>query len=641
MEFKRLPSKEWYTLGGLVVLSLTAIYGVIWKSSYDLDNALAIYKQESSVELQSATTKVEDYFSGIRRDLRLIAKIPGVRSFRGEGELNNASKETITAIYQDFKTNFGVDEIHISPVGYDPRVNDVDGNPYSPWVTFDTNISFQNWGRSKDALPRLEVIRGQLELLKNKFDTETSYNTKDYPFLVGVEKNPRQENIVITIPFFGKDSILVGGISAIISVKRLANIMPKEGYAIVSKKLGFIASPDVTISRSDIKATATALRPDPASLFSSSVSAKLFDLEADWNVWATRNDKFFYESPAVLNLYYFRYSSMGFVFLFAFALGAVWVRKVNINQKVAIILESIDSATWSVLSGTKQVAKSSSIIGSGAKRQATALEDTSTSLVEMTVRAKYNAKAAQKVETLVCEIKESTQLGADLIFQMTDSMEQMRVASQEAASIVETINSIAFQTNLLALNAAVEAARAGDAGKGFAVVAEEVRALAARSSSAAKDTADKIARSHSLTDSISKLSTDARSKMDQILERVDESVNSIGQVAKDSDEQSEGINKLSRAVMEIDVVTQLNAHAADKLTRLSEVILGRTAPLRDISDALNKVVRISADGHNRHSLAPMDQVNSELGWGEEAENKIEQKEGVVSDPIPTGALAQI
>lgn len=639
MEFKRLPSKEWYTLGGLVVLSLTAIYGVIWKSSYDIENALSPYKQESSVELQSATTKVEDYFSGIRRDLRLIAKIPGVRSFRGEGELNNASKETITAIYQDLKTNFGVDEIHISPVGYDPRVNDVDGNPYSPWATFDGDIYFQDWKRSKDAMPRLEVIRGQLEFLKNKFDTETSYDTKAYPFLIGVERGAKQENVAVTIPFFGKDSTLIGGISAVISAKHVVGLLPKEGYALTSKKVGFTGSPDAEFLRPELKGLASSLKPNPSVLFSSSVPAKLYDLDADWNVWTTKSDNFFYESPAVLNLYYFRYSSIGFVFLFAFALGAVWYRKVDMNLRVAKILESIDSATWSVLSGTKQVAKSSSIIGSGAKRQATALEDTSTSLVEMTVRAKYNARAAQKVETLVCEIKESTQLGADLIFQMTDSMEQMKVASQEAASIVETINSIAFQTNLLALNAAVEAARAGDAGKGFAVVAEEVRALAARSSSAAKDTADKIARSHSLTDSISKLSTDARSKMDQILERVDESVNSIGQVAKDSDEQSEGINTLSRAVMEIDVVTQLNAHAADKLTRLSQVILGRTAPLRDISEALNQVVRINTDGRNRHSLAPMDQVNSELGWGEESEEEIKQKEGVVADPIPTGALA--
>jgi hypothetical protein len=641
MEFRRLPSKEWYTVGGLVMLSLVAIYGVIWKSSADLENALALYKKDSSVQLQSVTKDVEDYFSDIRRDLRLLAKIPGIRNFRGEDALNSSSKETVLAIYQVLKSNFGVEELHITPVGYDPRINDVDGNPYSPWATFDGTIYFQNWTRSKEALPRLETISNQIELFKNKFETEASYDTKSYPFLIGADKSTKQEYFTVTIPFFAKDSTLVGGISAVISTKRILEELPKAGFGLVSQKLGYFGSPDATLLRAEMKSLAKSLKNDPAVLFSSYSKANFLDLDSDWNLWISKNDSNYFESPAVVNLYNFRYSSIGFVLIFALALGAVWFRKVNMNHKVARILESIDSATWSVLSGTKQVAKSSSIIGSGAKRQASALEDTSTSLVEMTVRAKYNAHAAQKVETLVCEIKESTQIAADLIFQTTDAMEQMKVASQEAASIVETINSIAFQTNLLALNAAVEAARAGDAGKGFAVVAEEVRALAARSSSAAKDTSDKIARSHSLTESISKLSTDARSKMDQILQRVDESVNSIGAVAKDSDEQSEGINTLSRAVMEIDVVTQLNAHAAEKLTRLSEVILGRTAPLRDISEALNQVVRINSANRNRQSLAPMDQVNSELSWGEESVTKKEQTEGVVSDPIPTGVLAQL
>ncbi len=641
MEFKKLPIRERLVLLGLCLMSAVSIYGVISKSSYDLNSALELYKEESKVELVSKATELENFFSGIRRDLRLLSKIPGIRNFKGEGDLNFTTQETFKAIYHDLKTNYGVSELHIIAADYDPHIKDIDKKPYSPWVSFDGRFSFQNWSESANAMPRLEAFEDHVSWLAEKYQTESYYDIRSYPFLIGAEKGPKPTNAVISLPFFAKNAKFVGSIGAVVSFKHLAELLPKEGHALVSGKGKVYISPDPRLADSQIRSLALNLKPEQDVFFSDYQGLNVQDLANDWNIWVTKSDKFYADSASVQNLYYFRYTSIIFVLLLTLSLAGVWHRKVSVNIKLAEIMETVDSATWSVLSGIKEVARSSTIIGNGAKRQSGALEDTSTSLVQMTVRAQYNADAAKKVEGLVCDIKESTQLAADLIFQMTDAMAQMKVASQEAASIVETINSIAFQTNLLALNAAVEAARAGDAGKGFAVVAEEVRALAARSSSAAKDTADKIERSHNLTDSLSQLSSDAKAKMDQILERVDESVSSIGKVAIDSDDQSRGINTLSRAVMEIDVVTQLNTHAADKLTRLSEIILSRTTPMKEISDSLNKVIAKESRGNSQKlGLAPMEQVNSELGWGEEISTDALLGEGVVADPTPTGVMAQ-
>ena len=611
MEFKKLPLKERLQFGAIILASALAIAGVYWKSNQDLESAITRFKEDATKKTASVAASVENYFYHVTRDLSLASLLPGIKHLEyGDSYISDETKGTLAVIFRDMQNYFNAKEMHITPAGYE--------STQYPLITLDGNYHAGDWGGFSDAQNRMSTIQSHVELLKAEYETESSFNYTETSSTVTPDSENNPENLVFSVPFFDSTGKFRGVISAVIPTSSVTNLVPKESYVLVNPASKYQASPTYAENFAAKSALIKSLSVDPAAIFSVVTPLKLGEAKSNWFIWASKKDSLFYERADVEGLYYFRYISIALVSIIALAIGAIWYKKVTIGFRIAEILSTVESATGSILSGTKHVSNSSVTISNGAHRQSSALEDTSASLVEMTVRAKFNAIAATSVENLVRDIKETTTAGADLIFQMTDSMQQMKQASEEAASIVETINSIAFQTNLLALNAAVEAARAGDAGKGFAVVAEEVRALAQRSSSAAKDTADKIARSHSLTKSLSHLSNDAKNKMDQILARVDESVMQIGQVARDSEEQSSGINRVSRAVMEIDVVTQLNSHAADKLAILTEVILTRTAPLRKIAGALKRMYSGKAVASTQiNELEPMDQVNAAYGWGEE------------------------
>jgi hypothetical protein len=626
MEFKKLPLKELVHFGGLVVASALSIAGVYWTSNQDLESALNRYISDSSAASTAVAESVEDVFNDITRDLHLASVLPSVKQISAGGYyVSDETKSTLEAIFKNLQAQFGAKEIHITHANFE-------ASDY-PSITLDGNYYSGDWSGISDAQERLEAIQAQSAVLKDAFETEASFNFDELATNVIPDSKDSPKNFIFSVPYFSENGQFGGVVSAVIPTGISAKLLPRNSYVLVSPERNFQTAPLYDVTFSQQRNLIKSLTKDSSVLFSDVIKINLGDSKTQWHIWAKQSDDIFYERADVAGLYYVRYISLGLLSIVALALGALWYKKVSIGFKIAEILSTVESATGSILSGTDQVSKSSAIISGGASRQSAALEDTSTSLVEMTVRAKFNAIAATSVENLVRKIKDTTTAGASLIFQMTDSMQQMKQASEEAASIVETINSIAFQTNLLALNAAVEAARAGEAGKGFAVVAEEVRALAQRSSSAAKDTAEKIERSHSLTNSLSKLSTDAKTKMDQILTSVDESVMKIGLVARDSEEQSSGIDKVSRAVMEIDVVTQLNSHAADKLEMLTEVILNRTTPLKKIADALKRMYRgHSGSGQSVKILEPMDEVNSEYGWGEEApvRHKSQPSQGVAT-----------
>ena len=135
------------------------------------------------------------------------------------------------------------------------------------------------------------------------------------------------------------------------------------------------------------------------------------------------------------------------------------------------------------------VASISQQMADGTATQAAAIEETSSSLEEMSAMTRQNAENATQADKLMQHVQGITSGATDSMGRLMEFMQEISTASDKTQKIIKTIDEIAFQTNLLALNAAVEAARAGEAGAGFAVVADEVRNLAMRAAEAAKNTA--------------------------------------------------------------------------------------------------------------------------------------------------------
>ena len=210
-------------------------------------------------------------------------------------------------------------------------------------------------------------------------------------------------------------------------------------------------------------------------------------------------------------------------------------------------------------------------LSEAASEQAAALEETSSSLEEMSSMTHQNAENTARANKLMTAAQEVTQKANLSMDDLTGSMKEMAQASEQTQKIVKTIDEIAFQTNLLALNAAVEAARAGEAGTGFAVVAREVRNLALRAAEAAKNTSNLMVDIVNRIKSGVNLVAVTNSAFQQLSTSSAQVVEVMGQIAAASQEQSQGIDQINKAVAEMSKVTQQNAASAQELASLMAI----------------------------------------------------------------------
>jgi methyl-accepting chemotaxis protein len=251
---------------------------------------------------------------------------------------------------------------------------------------------------------------------------------------------------------------------------------------------------------------------------------------------------------------------------------------------------NLDQGATQTASAARQVSAASQNLSSGASEQAASVEETSASLEEMSSMIRSTADNAQRAKELAGEARGVAQAGSQTMAEMTQAMNAIDQSSGEVAKIVKNIDEIAFQTNILALNAAVEAARAGEAGAGFAVVADEVRSLAQRSAAAAKETAEKIDAAIASSRHGSRSCEKVRESLTQISEKVLSTDTLVGAIATAAREQSQGIEQINTAIIQMDQVTQNNSASAEESASAAEELDAQAASLKDMVGQLRKLV---------------------------------------------------
>ena len=260
-------------------------------------------------------------------------------------------------------------------------------------------------------------------------------------------------------------------------------------------------------------------------------------------------------------------------------MGMALKKLVSNNQHA---LGNIKDAAYQVTTSSSQVASASEALAQGSTEQASAIEQITASIDDVAEKTKQNASQANVAASLMGQAIVDVKKGNEEMQQMVTAMQDINKASENISKIIKVIDDIAFQTNILALNAAVEAARAGEAGKGFAVVAEEVRNLAAKSASAAAETAEMIEDSIAKVEAGSKIAHETAVALEEITEVVKKSETIIHEIADASNYQATAIAQIDQAIEQVSQVVQTNSATSQQCAAASIELSNQAGRVREM-----------------------------------------------------------
>ena len=246
--------------------------------------------------------------------------------------------------------------------------------------------------------------------------------------------------------------------------------------------------------------------------------------------------------------------------------------KNNVNgtiQQLKTIVTEIRESSGQIDSTSQEIAIGNNNLSARTEQQAAALEQVASSMEQITSTVRQNADNAKHANSLASDAGNTADQGGIVVQQAVDAMTEINQSSNRIAEIIGVIDEIAFQTNLLALNASVEAARAGEQGRGFAVVATEVRNLAQRSATSAKEIKDLINDSVKKVHAGSELVNESGAKLQEIVTGVKKVKDIVAEIAAASSEQASGIDQVSLAITSMDDLTQQNAALAEQASAAS------------------------------------------------------------------------
>ncbi|WP_075256724.1 methyl-accepting chemotaxis protein [Herbaspirillum camelliae] len=265
--------------------------------------------------------------------------------------------------------------------------------------------------------------------------------------------------------------------------------------------------------------------------------------------------------------------------------GELMLSLKKMNDSLHSIVSQVRNGTDTIATASSQIAIGNLDLSSRTEEQASSLEETASVMEEITATVKQNSDNARQANQLAKSASKIAVDGGKVVGQVVHTMSSINESSKQIVEIISVIDGIAFQTNILALNAAVEAARAGEQGRGFAVVATEVRSLAQRSSSAAKEIKALIDNSVAQVNEGSRLVETAGKTMGDVVASVQRVTDIVSEITAASVEQTQGIEEINRAISQMDEVTQQNAALVEEAAAAAQ-------SLQNQAQSLSRVVSV-------------------------------------------------
>lgn len=314
--------------------------------------------------------------------------------------------------------------------------------------------------------------------------------------------------------------------------------------------------------------------------------------------------------------------------------------KSTFNTILASLIDTfgnINSAAEQVNSGANQVSNGAQALSQGATEQASAIEQLSERIVDVSDQINSNATAAKTAAGIVNDNTDEVNKCDNDMKNMLTAMDEIGSSSNEISKIIKVIDDIAFQTNILALNAAVEAARAGAAGKGFAVVADEVRSLAAKSAEAANQTTQLIQSSVNTVDKGTKIAKQTAEALLSIVDSSNKINDLVQEIAESSTRQSEAVNQINTGVEQISSVIQTNTATAEESAAASEELSGQSLILKNMVNKFKLGDKDKLFGKNAvHQSGDGPVITNSFAFNDTASSETSSKEAPKDDEFTFG-----
>jgi methyl-accepting chemotaxis protein len=279
----------------------------------------------------------------------------------------------------------------------------------------------------------------------------------------------------------------------------------------------------------------------------------------------------------------------------------------NTLEMIVAPIATVKVAIEAISTASKEIAQGNADLSRRTEEQAASLEKTAASMEELSSTVKQNADNAKQANQLAVAASDVAIKGGEAVAEVVTTMANINSSAKRIEDIIAVIDGIAFQTNILALNAAVEAARAGEQGRGFAVVAAEVRNLAQRSASAAKEIKELIIDSVSKTAEGTKQVESAGNTIHQVVNSVKRVSDIIAEIAAASAEQSAGIEQVNEAVMQMDDMTQQNTALVEEAAAAAESMMEQA---NELMNAVNVFQLETQSQHQRSSMQTIKSIAS-------------------------------
>ena len=301
---------------------------------------------------------------------------------------------------------------------------------------------------------------------------------------------------------------------------------------------------------------------------------------------------------------------------------------------LAQAIGEVQAAVSAISAAASEIASGNMDLSKRTEQAAASIEETAAAMEEMTATIKQSADHAQQAKQIASRAADVATDGGRTVEDVVRVMRDIEESSRRMADITTTIDGIAFQTNILALNAAVEAARAGEQGRGFAVVAAEVRALAQRSATAAKEIAQLINESVGKIASGASVAERAGQTMNEIVGSSQRVADIIGEITAASAEQAKGLAEVNNAVTQMDHTTQANSALVEEMAASAQSMSDQAQQLAEIA---SRFVLPGGDGQHVDIRGFDDMVKAHQGWKFRLKDLVEGRSSETLDPAKVEA----